>query len=140
MFYKRILVVVLVLVMLTGCFPEYTPNPDSVFSVAKWYADDELATAHPEPIMNPGCNHRPDWSRISVQDQGNSMYQVRGKVVVGNVYCVKDESEFSATVYYDFNIENWRLLGDVSFSNECVLYRTYKSIPDHCFHSKWERP
>ena len=136
---KRILIVFIVLVVLTGCSPEYSPSPNAAFSVATNYADDELATAHPEPIMNPGCNHRPEWVQVSVEDRGNSRYKVHGRVFVGNVYCVKDVSDFSATVYYDFDIEKWRLIGDVSFSNECVLYKTYRSIPDHCFISELDK-
>jgi len=116
----------------------YKPTADDAFSHAAGFAHRELATYQPEPFLNPGCEDRPEWYKVNITDLGNATYRVVGRVVTGNIYCVKDESAFTATVqYYD---KQWNLIGGVAFSNTCVLHSAYASQPASCSFSQWRPP
>lgn len=139
--------VLLLIWILSGCVSSvtsfvkrltYEPDAEEAFSYAAGYAEIELATYQPDPFLNPGCEHRPQWFMDRVDDQGSGRFSVHGRVVVGNVYCVKDQSSFHATIQYSDN--EWYLVGSVAFSNPCVLDRTFDHIPDKCMYSEWEGP
>src|SRR3990170_4241182 len=124
--------------LLASCKPPYQPTPEDAFAYAAGYAHQELATYRPHP-SNPGCEDRPEWYMVAVEDQGAGTYQVQGRVVTPNVYCVIDQSEFTATIHF-VSEGAWELIGQIRFSNECVLYSAYEVVdydPMRCFFSQW---
>jgi len=116
----------------------YKPTSGDAFSYAAGFAHEKLATYQAEPFLNPGCEDSPEWYMVSVADLGNATFRVVGRVVTGNIYCVKDESSFTATVQY-LN-KQWNLIGAVDFSNMCVLHAAYAYQPASCSSTQWRPP
>ncbi len=129
--------------------------PIEAFSFAAGFASKELVTYESDPLLNPGCEHKPKWYRDEVNEVNeDELFLVRGRVVTANVYCVIDESQFSLSVSYSkgfwrspftYQTGRWTLDGSIEFSNPCVLDRYLKSAQTEtgylrCHSSQWEGP
>lgn len=76
-----------------GKNPTYRPSADDAMSYACGYANRELT-------VWIGCVHDPECYSVEVTQLSETLFDVKGAVVSGNQYCVKEIYYFTGTMEY----------------------------------------